>query len=246
MALELEAVELMEPMLPAAGNRLLEDLAADLMAKSSALTASLNPSVAHNLGELVRSMNCYYSNLIEGHKTHPLDIDRALANDLSEEPKKRSLQLEAKAHIEVQRLIDRGQDLPDVVSAEEIAWIHREFGKRLPPDLLYIENPQTGKRVEIVPGEWQTSDVIVGRHIPISAPAIPKFLRRFAEAYQLERLSKIQRSICRRGNSGGKVAETLFSFAARGAVGWCFRSGKSGGNYGLQRTASEVGFERFS
>jgi Fic family protein len=185
----------MEPMLPAAGDRSLEDLAADLIAKSSALTASLNPNVANNLGELVRSMNCYYSNLIEGHKTHPVDIDRALANDLSPEPKKRSLQLEAKAHIEVQRLIDRGQDLPNVVSAQEIAWIHRQFGQRLPPDLLDVENPQTGKRVEIVPGEWRTSDVIVGRHIPISAPAIPKFLQRFEEAYQPKRLSKIQQVI---------------------------------------------------
>ncbi len=182
-------------MLPAAGDRSLEDLAADLIAKSSALTASLNPNVANNLGELVRSMNCYYSNLIEGHKTHPVDIDRALANDLSPEPKKRSLQLEAKAHIEVQRLIDRGQDLPNVVSAQEIAWIHRQFGQRLPPDLLDVENPQTGKRVEIVPGEWRTSDVIVGRHIPISAPAIPKFLQRFEEAYQPKRLSKIQQVI---------------------------------------------------
>ncbi|MBW4621257.1 MAG: Fic family protein [Cyanosarcina radialis HA8281-LM2] len=193
--LDSEPVELMEPMLPAAGDRSLEDLAADLIAKSSALTASLNPNVANNLGELVRSMNCYYSNLIEGHKTHPVDIDRALANDLSPEPKKRSLQLEAKAHIEVQRLIDRGQDLPNVVSAQEIAWIHRQFGQRLPPDLLDVENPQTGKRVEIVPGEWRTSDVIVGRHIPISAPAIPKFLQRFEEAYQPKRLSKIQQVI---------------------------------------------------
>jgi len=45
-------------------------------------------------------MNCYYSNLIEGHETHPRDIDRALAKDYAKEPKKRSLQLEAVAHID--------------------------------------------------------------------------------------------------------------------------------------------------
>jgi hypothetical protein len=28
-------------------------------------------------------MNYYYSNLIEGHNTHPRSIDQALANDLS-------------------------------------------------------------------------------------------------------------------------------------------------------------------
>ena len=55
-------------------------------------------------------MNCYYSNLIEGHNTHPRDIDRALRKDLSSQPKKRELQLEAVAHIEVQKAIDLGKD----------------------------------------------------------------------------------------------------------------------------------------
>ena len=60
------------------------------------------------LAGLVRSMNCYYSNLIEGHDTHPIDIERALKNDYSRDPKKRDLQLEAIAHIAVQRWIDEG------------------------------------------------------------------------------------------------------------------------------------------
>ena len=47
-------------------------------------------------------MNCYYSNLIEGHDTHPIDIERALKNDYSQDAHKRDLQLEAKAHIAVQ------------------------------------------------------------------------------------------------------------------------------------------------
>jgi len=54
----------------------------------------------------VRSMNCYYSNLIEGHDTHPIDIDqRALKNDYSADPSKaRNLQLESQgAHIAVQQ-----------------------------------------------------------------------------------------------------------------------------------------------
>lgn len=36
-----------------------------------------------SVAELVRSMICHYSNLIEGHNTHPRDIDRALAADYS-------------------------------------------------------------------------------------------------------------------------------------------------------------------
>src|ERR1700685_279597 len=58
------------------------------------------------LADLVRSMNCYYSNLIEGHDTHPVDIERALKNDYSADRTKRDLQLEAKAHISVQQWLD--------------------------------------------------------------------------------------------------------------------------------------------
>jgi hypothetical protein len=61
-----------------------------------------------SLADLVRAMNCYYSNLIEGHDTHPIDIERALKSDYSNDAKKRDLQLEAQAHIAVQKWIDAG------------------------------------------------------------------------------------------------------------------------------------------
>jgi hypothetical protein len=44
-----------------------------------------------SLAGLVRAMNCYYSNLIEGHDTHPVDIERALRNDYSLDARKRDL-----------------------------------------------------------------------------------------------------------------------------------------------------------
>src|ERR1700741_5141038 len=102
-----------EPFMPAEGTAVLENLAFDLAREASELSAQLRPVVRLSVADLVRSMNCYYSNLIEGHNTHPRDIDRALANDFSSEPKKRELQKEAVAHIHVQKLIDTGRD-PDV------------------------------------------------------------------------------------------------------------------------------------
>ena len=38
----------------------------------------------------------------------PVDINRALHDDYANEPERRNLQLEARAHIEVQQLIDQG------------------------------------------------------------------------------------------------------------------------------------------
>ena len=99
-----ETVSRMEPMLLREDSRqraALTDLALELAQKSAGLRRSLPESLVSSLAELVRSMNCYYSNLIEGHDTHPVDIERALRGDYSKDAKKRDLQLEAKAHIEV-------------------------------------------------------------------------------------------------------------------------------------------------
>ncbi|MBX9770541.1 MAG: hypothetical protein K2X29_04180, partial [Candidatus Obscuribacterales bacterium] len=71
-----ETVSLMEPLLLSADSRHrpeLTDLALELAAKSASLRSSLPPGVRAALAELVRNMNCYYSNLIEGHNTHPVD-----------------------------------------------------------------------------------------------------------------------------------------------------------------------------
>ena len=71
----------------------------ELTAHSAGFRRSLPDGILRALSELVRSMNCYYSNLIEGHDTHPVDIEKALNKDFSSNPDKRNLQLEATAHI---------------------------------------------------------------------------------------------------------------------------------------------------
>jgi Fic family protein len=191
----MESIALIEPLLPAANNPVLMDLATQLWAESTALSSNLPAATIRGIGDLVRTMNCYYSNLIEGHQTHPIEIERALSQDFSIDPYQRGLQLEAKAHIEVQRSIDSGTAPDRVVSGEYLQWIHREFYTRLPSSLSMLSNAEGTNQVQIVPGEWRTGDVIVGRHIPVSAPAIDSFMTRFAEGYKLERLSQIHRVI---------------------------------------------------
>ena len=183
----------MEPMLPEEATAGLEDSAVTLIAEANRLGGRVHPILQQSIGDLVRSMNCYYSNLIEGHDTHPRDIDRALANDFSNEPKKRELQLEAVAHIHVQRLIDEGKD-PDVwpATAAYACWLHREFCERLPPEMLWIGNPDTGERLPIIPGELRQQGVIVGRLIPPEPEQLPRFLARFDQAYASPPLSKLR------------------------------------------------------
>jgi Fic family protein len=182
----------MEPMLPPVGSRKLENLAFDLATKASGLASQVQPKVRESVGNLVRSMNCYYSNLIEGHDTHPRDIDRALAHaDYSSDPRKRSLQKEAVAHIEVQQMIDSGEDLRiEPTSAEYIAWLHSEFCKRLPEEMLWTQNPDTRESIQIKGGILRDGWVQVGKHIPPGAEALPRFLNRFAQAYNSNKLSR--------------------------------------------------------
>lgn len=58
----------------------LADLAVELAAHSAGFSRSLPEGVITTLADLVRAMNCYYSNLIEGYDIHPIDIERALKN----------------------------------------------------------------------------------------------------------------------------------------------------------------------
>ena len=186
----------MEPMVPEEDARALEDVVVDLVGEANQLAGRIHPLLRDSIGDLVRSMNCYYSNLIEGHDTHPRDIDRALANDFSSEPKKRELQKEAVAHIHVQQLIDTGRD-PDAwpASAAYTAWLHEEFCSLLPPEMLFLVDPGTGERLEVEPGKWRKRDVQVGRHLPPEHADLSRFMARFDGAYRsppLNRLRQIQ------------------------------------------------------
>lgn len=185
----------MEPMMPEEARQAkLVDLATELLAKSSALTAKLPLAVQTALGDCVRSMNCYYSNLIEGHNTHPRDIERALNSDFSHDQQKRALQLEAKAHIEVQRLIDERQQVFSV-SAEYICWLHKVFGERLPESLLTVVHPTNSSILPVLPGKYRTEWVQVGRHVAPAPEEIAFFLERFEQAYRLTPHNKIKHII---------------------------------------------------
>ncbi len=182
----MEQLSLMEPMLVPEGSRhrvILTDLAVELAAQSAGFRRSLPEGMLKALADLVRAMNCYYSNLIEGHDTHPVDIERAFKDNYSADPKKRNLQLEAKAHITVQQWIDDGGLQGRATTKEGLCETHRRFCELLPDDLLWVEDLDSGERLPVVPGALRTRDVKVGKHLPISLGAVPRFLERFENGY---------------------------------------------------------------
>ena len=181
-----ETVSLMEPLLIGSDARQraeLTDLAVELAARSAGFRRSLPDSLLSSLSGLVRAMNCYYSNLIEGHDTHPIDIELALKGDYSRDARKRDLQLEAQAHIAVQRWIDTWGLKNPATTTNSVTEIHRRFCEQLPDDLLWVEDPATQDKIKVIPGELRHRDVQVGRHVAVSAPAVPRFLKRYEEVY---------------------------------------------------------------
>lgn len=173
----------MEPLLLSEGSRhrgTLTDLAFDLAQKSACFKRSLSPGLLAALTTLVRAMSCYYSNLIEGLDTHPVDIEKALKGEYSNNAHKRDLQLEARAHIQVQRWIDEGGLKGGrALSGEGIREIHRRFCQLLPEEILWVEDPVKKKRNRVVPGELRNHDVQVGRLVAVSPGSAPRFLDRY-------------------------------------------------------------------
>ncbi len=175
------------------------DLVADVSASAAILGAALHPSTAAQLAGLVRLMNAYYSNLIEGHNTRPRDIERALAGDFDDNAARRNLQQEAAAHVRVQARIDAlalDDALPEPASTDFIGWLHREFYQGAPRELLLLAGPMDGLRMD--PGHWRTRPehhVAVGRHVPPASEYVPAFMCYFSEHYRFDRLGRSGRII---------------------------------------------------
>src|SRR5271157_2707010 len=123
----LETVQRIEPARLEEAPEAISNLVAEIAAASAKLGHSLHPRTAANLAGLVRIMNTYYSNLIEGHDTRLRDIERALAGKLEADSERRNLQIEAAAHVRVQSEVDLMQaegSLPEPANPDFIRWLH--------------------------------------------------------------------------------------------------------------------------
>jgi Fic family protein len=188
----------LEPLLPESAGGVLADLTCEILRKAGALSAQLPSSVVRTrIANLVREMNSYYSNLIEGHKTLPRDIERAMRDDYSVNPTKRANQHLSRAHIEVENLMQKrleSEPALSIHSKEFLCWLHGEFYSRLPQDLHFSED-RSRKKYRIEPGKLRNFEVDVGAHQPPHYKALPKMLERFQNFYGDERIFSTQQLV---------------------------------------------------
>lgn len=173
------------------------DLVSEIAAASSILGIALHPRTAASLAGIVRMMNTYYSNLIEGHNTRPRDIERALRDEFSDDLRQRNLQMEARAHHAVQARVDEmalSDALPDPASTEFIRWLHELFYLGT-PDAFHVLADGT-RRITFAAGEWRSRpehDVEVGRHLPPSSSRVADFMAYFSRRYEFARMGQAAR-----------------------------------------------------
>jgi Fic family protein len=156
----------------------LQPLTEKIAMSSMQLTYAAHETTRATLRELVRSMNSFYSNRIEGQSTHPRNIERALQNDFSNKPDIAKLQRIAKAHIEAERELEQTQGGPSALRSAFLLDAHRALYSRLDP----VDRVSDDGDV-IVPGEIRTRNVKVGVHVPPEAVSLPAFLERLDAMY---------------------------------------------------------------
>jgi Fic family protein len=198
----------------------LADLVAETTKSASRLGNTLHPKTAASLAQMVRIMNTYYSNLIEGHATRPRDIERALLDgtlwvDIKDLPPqsvqieealkgefelplaRRDLLIEAVAHVRVQEKIDRDyaqNALPEPASRSFIQSLHEDFYEGATEAMLTIKAKD--RTIKMVPGQWRSNpeqDVTVGRHVPPSSQNVASFMEYFEKRYRMEDMGMASR-----------------------------------------------------
>ena len=172
-----------EPLFPEQDLEALRARAAAVVDQSFRLSGRVHPATGARLRELLRAMNSYYSNRIEGQSTHPRNIERALKKDFAGQADVARLQRVALAHMEAE------QELEQRVSQGERP-LKKAFALRAHEAMyarLSAQDRTTKDGLVVEPGAMRNEKVVVGRHVPPIPESIPRFLDRYEEAYVAER-----------------------------------------------------------
>jgi Fic family protein len=186
----------MEPLLPSE-HRLgaLLERAHDLIRKADRLSGWCPAGALPGVRTLLRSMNSYYSNRIEGQHTLPLEIEQALHNDYAQDADKARRQRLALAHMATEAQLEARWsqwNSGQVWSAQTLCDIHQDLFARLPQADRLLQNTVGGERQVMRPGFLRNEDVSVGRHAAPAAHALSQFLSRWTTVYSGVRRGELQ------------------------------------------------------
>ena len=178
---------MLEPVLPMEAEQVpLMEAAADLRTEVARLLPGIGASSREALALLLRAMNSYYSNKIEGQHTYPADLEQALQQQFSVNQDVRRRQVLAIAHMQVEAALEpeaRAMEWRGHFSGAWVQRIHRELYQRLDEESRVIVDEQGKRRGIMVPGEFRSSHVKVQYHEAPPPEALAGLMAHFESRY---------------------------------------------------------------
>ena len=174
--------------------------AEELVIKSALLVGGNNKYLIKTVRDLLKKTNSYYSNRIESEGTHPVEIDKAMNKEFSQDSEEKRLQLLSLVHIEVQKYIEKRPKMNEnPFSLETILDIHREFYSKVEMQES-LEIQYKDAKAIMIPGKLRNMDVQVGLHVAPEYSELNEIFNEFETFYNkvkpLSKAMKIIYSLC--------------------------------------------------
>jgi Fic family protein len=171
---------------PLPGKRLgeLKDMAQQVIIASATLDGRIAKETASALGDRLRFLNSYHSNLIEGHKTSVLEIEAALNKDFSSNDQRRYSQELCAAHVRAERALMQavGSNPPEnICSFDVVGDIHKRFYEQLPARHLFTHGRDGFTRHAVMPGRMRDSNVSLDDGLTAHGPPAEDLPRKYDE-----------------------------------------------------------------
>jgi Fic family protein len=184
----------MEPLLPGEGKLApLLERAHDLIRQADRLAGWSQAGALPGFRQLLRAMNSYYTNKLEGQHTLPLEIEQALKSNYAQDADKARRQRLALAHMATETQLEvqwPGWSGQQVWSAQTVRDIHQDLFARLPEFDLAIAGARDGMTLQ--PGQFRQREVSIGRHAAPKASALPALMDGWAAVYGGVRKGELQ------------------------------------------------------
>lgn len=144
----------------------LKDCVQQVIMDSSRLEGQVAPLTAALIGDAIRLMNSYHSNLIEGHKTSILEIERALNQHYTGDDARVYSQELCAAHVEAERelmasVTSGAITTANIFSDEVLSHIHQVFYSKLPTHHQFTHDKHGFTNIPVSPGQWRGLNVSV-------------------------------------------------------------------------------------
>ncbi|WP_323119016.1 Fic family protein [Burkholderia alba] len=164
----MHASNMIEPAFPNDGERVrILDAVADFREGAARLSARVGRDSRNALAPLLRAMNSYDTNRIEGQHTYPAGLEAAIEKNFSVEQETFRRQKLAVAHMQVETELEPvaiRSAWSDQFREEWICRIHRDLYQTRPPPALMILDAQGNEHSAPEPGMLRNIEITVGAH----------------------------------------------------------------------------------